>query len=160
MTDEELLAILSQEDRRAWPTLDAEEKAGLRDIYTPRMPPTDELHALSHRLFAQWEAGDGRILRRQNFEGAVINQCFDNAMAWVNAHPGHALLYGFLVLNFGDRVPYVRFVPHVAVYLDQAEWLDVTPSNTIDDYFFLPHRRTEEEFAAAFEHGPMDFIYR
>lgn len=159
MSDEELLAILSNDDRRAWPSLDAEEKAGLRDIYTPRRPPTDELRALAHRLFDRWEAGDGQILLRQHLEGAQMHECFANAMAWLNAHPGHALLYGFLLLNFGARVPYVRFVPHVAVYTDEGEWLDVTPSNTAGDYLFLPHRGTEQEFSTAFNNGPMDFIY-
>jgi hypothetical protein len=42
------------------------------------------------------------------------------------------------------------------VQTENGEWLDVTPHNTLDDHPFLQHADTEQEFDAAFLHGPMD----
>jgi hypothetical protein len=161
MTDDEVLALLGEEERQEWLALSEEEKAGVRDSFTPgHIPPTDELRGLTRQLFARARAGQGRILRREAFEGARINECIDNATAWVEAHPGTALVFGFLLNDFGYRLGHVRFTPHVAVKTERGDWLDVTPHNAFYDHLFLQHAGTDEEFFAAFEHGPMDLIYR
>jgi hypothetical protein len=125
MTDEEVLAILSEAERQEWLALSEEEKADVRDSFTPRhIPPTDELRALTRQLFVRAGAGEGRILRRQDFEGAMIHECVDNAKAWVNGHPGHALVLGFLLNDFGYRLRHVRLTPHVAVQAEGGDgWM-------------------------------------
>jgi hypothetical protein len=160
MNDEEFLARFSEEERRVWFTLSPEDQAAVRASYTQHIPPTDELRALTHQLFVRASAGDGRILRREDFMGANVHECLNNAIAWVKAHPGHRLVYGFLFFHFGYQLPHVRFTPHVAVETENGEWLDVTPHNAEDDYPFLQHAGTEPEFAAALQHGPMDLVYR
>ena len=77
---------------------------------------------------------------------------------WVEAHPGHLLVYGFLYADFGLQLPHVRFIPHCAVLTDDGVMLDVTPHNTEGDFPFLQHAGTEHEFLAALKHGPMDLI--
>ena len=160
MNDEELLAFFSEEERRQWVALNAEEQAAVRASFMRHIPPTEELRALTRQLFARARFGDGRILRRQNFEDARIHECFKNAVAWVEAHPGDRLLYGFVYFHFNYQLPHVRFTPHVAVLANTGEWLDVTPHNALDDHPFLQHAGTEQEFETAFRHGPMDLAYR
>ena len=86
----------------------------LRDARTQRVPPTEELRALTRQLFARALRRDAWILRRENFEGARILECCNNALAWVEAHPGHLLVYGFLYADFGLQLTHVRFIPHCA----------------------------------------------
>jgi hypothetical protein len=160
MSDEELFALLNEREQQEWLALSDEEKAGVRDLFTQRIPPTDELRVLTQQLFDRVRHGDGRILRRQNFEGAQIHECFDNAVAWVAAHPGDRLAFGFIYFDSGYRFPHVRFTPHVAVLTANGDWLDVTPHAALDDHPFLQHAGTDQEFDAALAHGPMDHVYR
>jgi hypothetical protein len=156
--NDEMLAFLFGEE---WLALSDEEKAAVRDSFTPgHIPPTKELRALTAQLFARARAGEGRILRRQEFEDAKIHECFNNAMAWVEAHPGHALVYGFLLNDFQGLLGHVRITPHVAVRTESGEWLDVTPHDAFYDYRFVQHAGTEQEFSDALQYGPMDFVYR
>jgi len=148
MNDEELLALLGEEERQEWPTLSPDDRAALRDILTQHIPSSDELRALMRHLVARVRVGDGRILRRQNFEGAKAHECFDNAVSWVKVHPAHRLVYGFLYFDVGYGLPHVRFTPHVAVQTENGQWLDVTPHNALDDHPFLQHPGTEQEFGA------------
>jgi hypothetical protein len=53
-------------------TLSPEDQAAVRASYTQYIPPTEELRALTQQLFARALAGDGRILRRENFTGATL----------------------------------------------------------------------------------------
>src|ERR1700682_2791361 len=146
MNDEELLAILSEEEQKEWLALSPEEQAAVRDSFTQRIPRTDELRVLTHQLFDRVRRGDWRILRRQNLEGAKVHECFNNAVAWVQAHQGDRLVYGFIYFHFGYRLPHVRFTSHVAVLTENVEWLDLTPHNALDDHPFLQHAETEQEF--------------
>jgi hypothetical protein len=137
-----------------------EEVAGFLDAMDPRLPPTEELRTLTRELFERVSRGDGRILRRQVFEGAEKHQCLENAAEWVRSHPGDRLVYGYVYFDFRPLLRHVRFTPHVAVCTAAGEWLDVTPHNALDDHPFLPHTGTEEEFGIAFTNGPMDLICR
>lgn len=158
MGDAELLAFLSAEDGEAFLALSEEDKVAVREAFTRRLPPSEQLRALTDQLFARARARDGRVLRRQPFGDAKIHDCFNNALAWVKAHEGHALLRGYLFNPLGWSFPHVRFTPHVAVRTETGDWIDVTPHGAVDDYLFLQHAGTDEEFDAAFKHGPMDFI--
>jgi hypothetical protein len=160
MSDEELLALLSEEERREWPTLSLADQAAMRDMLTQRVPAAIELRELTQRLFNLVRLRAARILRPQHFDDATPHECLDNAIAWVRRHPGHAMVSGFLYHDFGYRWPHVRFVPHVAVQTENGQWLDVTLQEAQDNHPFLQHPGTEQEFQAAFGHGPMDLIYR
>jgi hypothetical protein len=70
MGDDVLLALLSEEERQEWPALGPAEQAALRDTLTQRVPPTDDLRALTRHLFDRGRVSGERILRRQHFEGA------------------------------------------------------------------------------------------
>jgi hypothetical protein len=138
----------------------SEDEDALRDALDQRVSPTCELRQLTRQLFERRRAGEGRILQHQDFEGARIHDCFNNAVAWAEAHPGHALVYGFLYYDYQYELRHVRFVPHVVVQTENGEWLDVTPHHAEDDHPFLQHAGTEQEFQAAMLHGPMDHVYR
>jgi hypothetical protein len=137
-----------------------EEAAGLLDAMDPRVPPTEELGALTRRLFDRAPRGDWQILRRQVLEGAQKHQCLANAEEWVRRHPGRPLGLRLRLLRLRPLLRHVRFTPHVAVYTAAGEWLDVTPHHALDDHPFLPHAGAEDEFQKAFANGPMDLICR
>jgi hypothetical protein len=71
MTAEELLAFFNEKERHA---LGPEDQAVVRESYIQHVPPTEELRALTRKLFARARMGDGRILRRQAFEGATVHE--------------------------------------------------------------------------------------
>src|SRR5579862_7986448 len=96
--------------------MNEEEQAALRDILTLRIPPTEELRALTRQLFTLARGGAGHILRRQVFEGALPHECRTNAVRWVETHPRSARLPGFILFTFGWELRHVRFVPHVGVF--------------------------------------------
>jgi hypothetical protein len=50
INNDELLALFSEEDRREWFALSAEEKAAVRESITQRIPPTDELRELTRPM--------------------------------------------------------------------------------------------------------------
>jgi hypothetical protein len=158
--DDEFLALLSEGDRHAWLALSPEDQAVAREQFTQHIPPTQELCELTSKLFARARVGDGRYLQRQKFEGGRIHKCFDNVEVWVRSHPGHLMVSGFLYVHFDYAFQHVRFTPHVVAQNDEGVWLDVTPHNAEGDYLFIQHAGTDAEFAAAFDHGPMDFVYR
>jgi hypothetical protein len=161
MTFEGWFAQLSKRDQKEILAMSEEEQAAMRAYFPTHVPPTDQLRALTNELFDRACAGDGRILRRHNFEGAQIHECFNNVEAWVKAHPGHSAVYGFLYYDFDLLLPHVRFVPHVAVETEKSgEWLDVTPHEVEGEYPLLQHIGTMQEFDAAMEHRPLDLIYR
>jgi len=61
--------------------MNEDDRAALRDARTQRVPPTEELRALTRQLFARALRRDGWIVRRENFEGAQILECCNNALA-------------------------------------------------------------------------------
>lgn len=160
MSDEALLAWLSAADRKEFLALSEEDKDAVRDSFKQRIPPTADLRALAESLFKRAQLGDGRIPARQAFETAKIHECLKNAVAWVEAHPGHRLVYGYTFFHFEYGFPHVRFTPHVVVETEAGEWLDVTPHNSLEEHPFLQHAGAEAQFHAALDNGHMDHVYR
>jgi hypothetical protein len=76
--------------------------------------------------------------------------CHDNVKAWVEHNPQHKHVYGFVYFDI-SLLGYVEFAAHSAVELENGTLVDITPHNASQDYPFLRHTGTFDEFAAVAE---------
>lgn len=76
--------------------------------------------------------------------------CHDNVKAWVEHNPQNRHVYGFVFFDLRP-IGYVEFAAHSAVELEDGMLVDITPHNASQDYPFLRHTGTFDEFATIAE---------
>jgi hypothetical protein len=139
--------------------MNKEELAALRDLLTLRIPPSQELRELTRRLFAR--RGEGVVLPSVHFDGVQIHMCADNVAAWTSAHPDDRQVNGYLLFDIDYMFRHVRFTPHCVVKAAaDGHLFDISPYAHETPHPFISHQGPDEEFWRAFDHGPMDFVYR
>jgi hypothetical protein len=75
--------------------------------------------------------------------------CFENVDYWVRCSPQCKRVDGFVYFDYRRwGLGFVRFVPHAVVEVEDGTLVDITPHGASDDYPFIRHVGTEEEFVA------------
>jgi hypothetical protein len=76
----------------------------------------------------------------------TTHMCHDNVREWVAMHPQHKHVFGFLVANRYPISNGTLVVPHSVVGDTDGTLCDITPSELMVRYPFVPHVGTTEEF--------------
>ena len=126
-------------------------------IFDP-VPVSDETRRFLLMLYAR--RGEAVKLRRAN---ASIGQwrpqpheCVQNIETWARHNPQHKRVDGFVYFDYTFR-GFVRFSPHCVLENEQGELVDITPHKASDDYPFIRHSGSREEFEALLEQQGTNF---
>lgn len=79
------------------------------------------------------------------------NRCHDNVTRWVDQHPGHKAVRGWYYFDLHEIAPFVRFVGHSVIAVEDGTFLDVTPAPLSSVYPFLTANLPDDEFHAIIE---------
>jgi hypothetical protein len=114
------------------------------------------------RLYAR--RGEGVLVERATVQidgwSPALHSCHDNAAKWVELHPGHKVVHGWLYFDFGGAFDWVRFNHHSVIETDDGKLLDITPAGPALTYPFIRHLGSVEEFAemvCAVPDGQLDY---
>jgi hypothetical protein len=77
-----------------------------------------------------------------------MHYCHENVRDWVKYNPQHKHVFGFVFFDL-SRFGYVEFQPHSVIEMEDGTLVDITPHQASDDYPFLRHTGSDDEFAAA-----------
>ncbi len=76
----------------------------------------------------------------------VVRECHDNVLKWVEHHPEHQAVHGWLYM--GDQPDVVRFVAHSVVRSKDGTLFDITPKEpTHADYPFIDSGLNTDQYA-------------
>ena len=79
----------------------------------------------------------------------TVQHCHDNVFKWVEEHPEHAVVHGWLYM--GDQPGVVRFVAHSVVRGEDGALFDITPKGpTLANYPFLESDLDTDRYADIF----------
>ena len=123
-------------------------------IFSP-IPTSPEIRQALLAVYARRQ--EGVLVRRAN---ASIggwrprpHYCFDNVEAWISHKPAHKPVLGYSYFNcLPWGLNFVRFVPHALVEVEDGGLVDITPHGASDEYPFIRHTGTRDEFVALVEH--------
>jgi len=76
--------------------------------------------------------------------------CHENVAMWVKHNPHHKHVFGFVFFDFGV-LGFVQFAAHSAVEIEDGSLVDITPHGASEDYPFIRHTGTYDEFAGMAE---------
>jgi hypothetical protein len=117
-------------------------------------PPTDPI-AVAHgaELYARRDTATHVPFREVAIGdwSPELQGCHDNVFKWVEHHPSHAAVHGWLYM--GDNLHHVRFVSHSIVRGEGGELFDITPMGaTSANYPFLESNLNEDAYADIINH--------
>jgi hypothetical protein len=119
-------------------------------IFEP-VPPSPEVRQILLALYARRHEGV-RLRRATASIGEWKPQehyCFQNVEAWARFNPHHKRVDGFVIFDYTVwGLGFVRFTPHCVIENEEGELVDITPHQASDDYPFIRHTGTQEQFQA------------
>ena len=114
-------------------------------------PPVDE-HAIAHgaAIYARRDTGVEVPFREVELGGwtPVQQECHDNVLRWIEAHPTHSAVHGWLYMDFGGALSCVRLISHSVVRDEAGELFDITPMGpTFGRYPFISSDLDTDQYA-------------
>lgn len=113
----------------------------------------DEIETLAKRLGAIRHMAEVLNYAAAGFEGVwnpEPKKCHENASTWADGNEGWKAIRGWLVIDFTDSFlipkPVVHFIAHSIVRRPDGSLWDITPSEATQQYPFVAHPGTDEEF--------------
>jgi hypothetical protein len=85
--------------------------------------------------------------------------CHVNAGYWAESNLGTSVVRGWFYFHFNQMLGYVNFVAHSMIRESDGRLLDLTPRQTFEDYPFIVHPGSIEEFDALVNSGVTNFNY-
>jgi hypothetical protein len=77
----------------------------------------------------------------------VLGECHQNVSRWVESHPGHMAVRGWLDVSFLALPPVKRFTAHSVVADESGDLFDVTLGSSDPGCDFVPHPGYDEDFS-------------
>ena len=123
--------------------------------------PTDS-QEIGRRLYARREEG---VIT--NFAKVKIgdwrpteHECHRNVTTWCEHQTDHKPVRGWLLFDFDNFLPFVRFTAHSVIEDENGDLVDITPTRGSQPYPFICAEEDEEAFASLIEeHGLTNFDF-
>jgi hypothetical protein len=105
------------------------------------------------------EAYECREVRLIDNEGGpdwlpLAHHCHANVQMWVHHSPAHKRVKGFVL--FGPEFGVWKVLAHSLVELEDGRLVDITPHGASQQYPFVRHIGTDEEFEEFADHGQIN----
>jgi hypothetical protein len=110
--------------------------------------PTEEIGNYGRLLFAKLEDAAVVPYRKVLEDGwePEMNKCHHNAGIWVERHPEHFQVLGWLVIDFRPGDSRVRFLAHSVIEDETGVRFDITPTASTRPRGFIPCYISAEDF--------------
>jgi hypothetical protein len=122
--------------------------------------PTIDVQEYGTRLFQR--RNTGLVVERASVAigdwHPTENRCHENVSLWCLQKPTCQPVRGWLFFSFEGQMPYVQFMAHSVVRLEDGSLRDITPAQTFQLYPFIPAEGCEDEYAALIEIGGIQYL--
>jgi hypothetical protein len=111
-------------------------------------PPPNQKRELAATL-ALLAVTASRVPRfADKFDGwtPILGACHENVSRWVESHPGHKVVRGWLDVSFLALPPARRFTAHSVVADEHGDLFDVTLGASDPGCAFIRHPGSDEDF--------------
>lgn len=88
------------------------------------------------------------------------HDCHDNVSYWVSRNPRHKQVFGVVLFDLRELMGCIRMTAHSAVEDENGVLYDITPHGASQDYPFVRHVGTVEDFSILATVGSVDVPIR
>jgi hypothetical protein len=110
------------------------EETAYKELCLSLLQRLNEATVINHRTV---RIGDWTPERRH---------CHENVTIWIESNPQQKPIRGFLCFTFDGLLGFVQFQPHTVVEVEDGTLIDITPNDASQEYPFLRHTGTADEF--------------